>query len=332
MGNPWDGFSFSRGRDPIRALTEGPGRVLNGRMGRGLGSGQAPGGEAMPAIRVRGWAEQGLVDSIGPIATDPASLLESIFDLSPGTWLRRMPGRETFHWPGKRHLVVKRFLTDETRDRWYERLHLRSPRSPARREAENLAALGADGIGVPGPLAWVEEIGPMGGVGVPGWLAGSGRSALIMCRVRHSGHLGQRMEAGGAIERRLLIGELHELVTRLHRRGWFHRDLYMNHLVFDESATGRGLVLLDAGRSRLEQSPARRWFVKDLAALFFSAPACVSRTERLRFLREWMEASGRSGPESRRRWVRAILRKSARIAAHIPKSPDEHHPGDTGQE
>ena len=113
--------------------------------------------------------------------------------------------------------------------------------------------------------------------------------------------------------------ELAATVARLHELGWYHRDLYLEHFVVVERDGDRELCLLDVGRARRESRPRRRWFVKDLAALCFSAPPSVSRAERLRFLVRWLAHSGRGGATSRREWARAVLSKVRRMAAHVPR-------------
>jgi tRNA A-37 threonylcarbamoyl transferase component Bud32 len=239
------------------------------------------------------------------------SLVESALALAPTIWLRRMPGRETFAWPGRADLIVKRFRGDAARERWHELLRARLPRSPARREAENLVALRGAGFAAPRPLAWREGAG--------------GASALVMERVRHEHDLGQRLALAGGGERRAWLARLTRWVARLHSAGFYHRDLYLQHVVID--AAGE-LVLLDVGRVRRERAPRQRWFVKDLAALLHSAPTAVTRAERLRFLARYLAERGAgSGPSARvvrRRLARRVLAKARRLAAHAPRHVDPH--------
>jgi hypothetical protein len=247
-------------------------------------------------------------------------LLERIFALAPTATLRDMPGRQTFGWPDRPGLVVKRFRGGEPRDWWYERFR-GAPRSPGRREGENLLALAADGLPVPRAMAWVEEPAsarlPRGARG--------GRSAVVMELVEHEQSLRAALDDDDA-ERRAELGEaLLALVTRLHRAGWYHRDLYLQHVVL--RADGQ-LCLLDVGRARRESSPSRRWLVKDLAALLHSTPRAVNQAERLGFLRDWLAASPRAEVKELRWWVRAILAKRRRLAAHTPRHVDPRTAGE----
>lgn len=69
-----------------------------------------------------------------------------------------------------------------------------------------------------------------------------------------------------------------------------------------------------AGKGRV----GRRWIVKDLAALDYSAPAkIISRSDKLRFMRAYLGQRKFNGEA--RRLIGAVLRKSARIARHDHK-------------
>jgi serine/threonine protein kinase len=228
-----------------------------------------------------------------------------------------MPGRETFALPDPRRagswIVVKRYTGGEARDAWYDRLKgLCAARTPARREWENLVALAREGLPVPRALAFFEE---PGSVRAPGRGA---RSAVVMERVPVRAELGRVLAAASADERASWLARLAELVARFHARGWYHRDLYLHQVVVD--AAGR-LVLLDVGRARRERAPRRRWHVKDLAALWVSAPAAVERVERECFLARYLAERG-FAPGARRGWLGLVEAKAARLAAHRPEHVD----------
>jgi serine/threonine protein kinase len=278
----------------------------------GARGGAAPG--ASPALALLGGAGP------GPAGEASRALLERLFALEPARVLRRMPGRETFAWPAGESLVVKRYQGGEARDFWYELLRrARAPRSPGRREWENLAALAADGFDVPRALCWAEERGARSPAGArPG--ARGARSAVVMERVAFSESLRERLRGLPSADRRPWLERLARLVARLHARGWYHRDLYLHQIVVRADGA---LVLLDAGRARRERAPRRRWHVKDLAALLSSAPPGIARAEELRFLLRYVELRGLDlGPSARRALARRVARKAARLAAHAPKHVD----------
>jgi tRNA A-37 threonylcarbamoyl transferase component Bud32 len=267
-------------------------------------------GAARPVGPVSGWGELP-----GHGALEPSRALELVFALRPRAWLRMMPGRETLAWPGvDGAFVLKRFLGDEPREAWWDLLHLRLPRSPGRREAQNLLALAALGFPVPRALGWWDERNPGGG-----WSAGRfGRSALVMQRIEHAEHLRARLEREPA-EARRWAAAVAGLAAGLHARGWYHRDLYLQHLL--PLADG-GLVLLDVGRARQQRRPRRRWFAKDLAALAHSAPAAVGARARLRCFALYCRALDLRGRGARRALLRDALARARRMAARPPRHVD----------
>ncbi len=115
------------------------------------------------------------------------------------------------------------------------------------------------------------------------------------------------------------IDRLAGFIAAFHAAGFVHRDLYLCH-VFVRGAEagypadgGDVFTLIDLQRVFRPRWRRRRWMVKDLAALNFSAPADrVSRWDRLRFLARYMRAFERGGPA--RLLARLIARKTAEIA------------------
>jgi hypothetical protein len=255
---------------------------------------------------------------LGERAGRPSEALGALFEARPRTWMRRMPARETFAWPdGSGPAVAKRYVGDEPGEAWAALLRLRAPRSPGRREGENLRDLAAGGFPVPRALAWWEEPNPGGGPGRP-----FARSAVLMERVAHRATLLDACHEDPACAERAWLRPLAELVARLHQHGWYHRDLYLQHVVLAEQpGAPQRLVLLDVGRARRERRPRRRWFVKDLAALLHSAPDGVGARARLRFLARYARARGLER-DARRALARAVAAKARRMAAHAPRHVD----------
>jgi heptose I phosphotransferase len=85
--------------------------------------------------------------------------------------------------------------------------------------------------------------------------------------------------------KRTLVGQMAEMVRRLHAADLYHRDLYLCHFFLREDGAlpnGFDLVLIDWGR--LKSSKRRRWLTKDLAQLLFSTDLPgITQTDRLRF-------------------------------------------------
>ena len=118
---------------------------------------------------------------------------------------------------------------------------------------------------------------------------------------------------------RMLARDLGALVRRMHRLGYWHRDLYLCHVFAEETGDGFALSLIDLGRLGHRARPRKRWFVKDLAALWHSTPEGVPPRLALRFLARWLDAHGVRGRSERRRWLRAVRRRARRMAAHAPR-------------
>lgn len=259
-----------------------------------------------------------------PNPTEEMLLLAHLFDLKPERYLRRIPGRETLLARLKAieegdRIVVKRFEGGAGREGWRERLRGQKVRSEARREFEVLADLAAIGIPVPRPLRCIEnqEASGLGPLARPAL----GRSVVMMECVEHVDDARTALAYLKPRERAVLRRAILKVVRQLHERGWIHRDLYLQHFLLPCAGEGKP-VLIDVARARWSKQPGRRWLVKDLAALQLSAPACVTRTERLRFLRGWLEGQGTREQAAWKRWARQVVAKARRLGAHAPRFED----------
>ena len=135
--------------------------------------------------------------------------------------------------------------------------------------------------------------------------------------------------------KRRIIDLTARTARRFHAAGCHHQDFYLCHFFIRVSA-GKGdshlfsqapqaeddqdvaLFLIDLQRMRQCRRLRRRWIVKDLAQLNYSAEvARIPRTDHMRFLLAYLNAGRLSRPH--RRLLRAVLRKSARIARHDRK-------------
>lgn len=222
--------------------------------------------------------------------------------------LRRAPGRETrLHVAAGERRIEKRYTGGGGFEAWRERLSGSHPRSPARREYDALVELHAAGVPVPRALSCAED---------------GRRSTVTMTYVPHAETLDERLAIASEEERRRLGAQLLWVVLRLHLAGWYHRDLYLVHFLVRSGDAG--LCLIDLGRARRDESPRERWFEKDLAALEHSAPANVTRRERLRFLAGYLDGRGEQDRAGRRRFAAGVLRRAARMARHRPKHGASH--------
>ncbi len=234
--------------------------------------------------------------------------LASAMGAEPTTTWRSIPGRVTFPWPqaptpspSSARVVIKRF------DRAQGWLGRRSP-DPARAEYEALVALCGLGIPVPQPILHARS-------------PRLGRSMVLMEEVPHRRSLRQAIAADADPVHRARAEALRlaELAARLHGAGWYHRDLYLQHLVERE---GDGeLVLLDLGRARWGRRPRARWFQKDLSALHLSGAEDYREALLGELLPEYFRLRGLSSA-ALPAWERAIRRRSARVLARHPRHVD----------
>jgi heptose I phosphotransferase len=107
-----------------------------------------------------------------------------------------------------------------------------------------------------------------------------------------------------------------EVARTMHAAGLHHQDFYLTHLMVPQSGPLTPIRVLDLGRARFQPKLARRWVVKDLAQLNYSA-AGVSSSARLRFFSHYL---GRKLTDRDRPLLTSIVRKSRAIARHSRKN------------
>ena len=114
--------------------------------------------------------------------------------------------------------------------------------------------------------------------------------------------------------RRVLLLRVADIVRRLHRSGANHRDLYLCHFWLadaGEDIENKPLYLIDLHRMQFRRRVPRRWLVKDLGGLYYSAMVCgLSRNDRLRFIRAY---SGGDLKQADWRLWRSVERRARRM-------------------
>jgi tRNA A-37 threonylcarbamoyl transferase component Bud32 len=185
-------------------------------------------------------------------------------------------------------------------------------KSFARMEYETAERLAAAGIDTPRTVACGEQ-----------WRAVfEHRSFLMMEEVKDSRSLESQLPAcfEGPLtpERRLarrdFIGRLASFIRRFHETGYRHRDLYLAHIFCSRKGEFCLIDLARASRPILR----RRFQVKDIAQLHYSAPAeSFTRADRLRFYLAYVDRR-RLLPQDKA-FIRKIVRKAHRMARHNRK-------------
>ena len=238
-----------------------------------------------------------------------------------GERLRRLPDRENVrirargYRSGEATFYMKRFVRRRRGPMsWIGRRSSAEPATRAAYEWENGRLLGALGVSSAEPAA-LGEAAPIG----------RGASFVVTEEVTRTEPLDDWLASSSARsltagERRDLVRAVAWLAGTLHRAGGIHKDLYLCHILI-RKPEGRlpELTLIDLDRMRFRDRVRVRWFVKDIAALYHSSRRIsVSRSERLRFLREYLRCHPLAMEE--RRFARRVLSKAARMAAHVPRN------------
>jgi len=124
--------------------------------------------------------------------------------------------------------------------------------------------------------------------------------------------------------RRDLIAQLAGFIKRFHETNYRHRDLYFAHIFYSDD--GR-FYLIDLARAFRPIVLSRRFQVKDIAQIYYSAPGRhFSQTDRLRF---YVAYTGRRKLTNEDKiFIRRVISKTKRIARHDIKHgrevPFEH--------
>jgi heptose I phosphotransferase len=113
--------------------------------------------------------------------------------------------------------------------------------------------------------------------------------------------------------RQAFLDALANAARRFHEAGLYHRDFYWCHFLVREPAAGRFVVhLIDLQRVGRPQWLKLRWWLKDLAQLWFSTPGDVTEAEKRRLYQRYCDAASLRWPE--RLFYRLIRLRAALYA------------------
>jgi hypothetical protein len=112
--------------------------------------------------------------------------------------------------------------------------------------------------------------------------------------------------------RRDFIAQLAGFVKQFHETGYCHRDLYLSHIFHSDSGD---FYLIDLARAFKPGVRLRRFLIKDIAQVYYSAPAkYFSKTDRLRF---YINYAGRQKLTRKdKAFIRKVLNRAKRMARH----------------
>ncbi len=120
-----------------------------------------------------------------------------------------------------------------------------------------------------------------------------------------------------------LLRRLAETARTLHEQGLNHRDFYLCHFLLQQPWSGRQedlhLYLIDLHRVQIRGQTPRRWRIKDLGALYFSAMDCgLSKRDLLRFIRHYRGQDPRLlFPQETAFW-QEVTERAERLYRHKP--------------
>ncbi len=182
----------------------------------------------------------------------------------------------------------------------------------ARTEADTAQHLAVHGVNTPRLVAWGERWGVLFERG----------SFVMMEEIKDSESLERRLppclesDATRAElpARRDFLRRLALFIRRFHETGFRHRDLYLCHIFYSRAGQFSLIDLARASRPILR----RRFQVKDIAQLHYSAPAAYfSRADRLRF---YLAYADRRRLRARDKvFLGRVIRKAAKMARHSAK-------------
>jgi hypothetical protein len=112
--------------------------------------------------------------------------------------------------------------------------------------------------------------------------------------------------------RRQFIAQLADFVRTFHETNYRHRDLYFSHIFQDNDG---GFFLIDLARVFKPMVLRRRYQIKDIAQVYYSAPRrYFSNTDRMRFYLGYAGKSKLTGTD--KVFIRRVINKVKRMELH----------------
>jgi len=125
------------------------------------------------------------------------------------------------------------------------------------------------------------------------WLATEAVAPTRSAEVWHEEQLGCGRPGQRRIRQALLA--LAELVGRMHLAGAIHRDLHCGNVLIRTDGERVQPVLMDLHRAVRRRRLSRRAMAANLAQLYHDRALLTTRTQRLRFLRQYLATTGAEG-------------------------------------
>jgi heptose I phosphotransferase len=230
---------------------------------------------------------------------------------------KALPDREVWHFrlktdgPSPRGIYVKRHHWRTWSSRLRALLRLPPAPTPGRIEAANVRRLASQGIAVMRLLAYGEKVRADG-------LQESFVITEELEEFAELHHYLRRKYSGPPTEHSektllQLIRDIARIARRFHAAGYNHRDLYCCHFFVKELPSERCEIrLIDLQRVQRRRWLRRRWIVKDLAQLSWSAPTvCIQCRHKIAFLHEYFGVKKLRA--AHKRLIAAIIHKQRKM-------------------
>lgn len=263
-----------------------------------------------------------------PLSQAGLASFDAVMATSQGHCMRALVDRENWRLDlavgaaGSRRVYLKkhhvRTVGSRVRARWGGGPGM----TPGRVEAQNVRRLTREGIDVMHLVAYGERL-RSGGL-VESFVITeelTGYVPLEQFLRKRFPPLGQRRPArrDAALER--LLDRVADVARRFHEAGYNHRDLYCCHFFIREPRRGQfDIRLIDLQRVQRRTRRRRRWIVKDLAQLAWSAPLDrITCTQKLRFMRRYLGVRKLRARD--KRLIREVLAKQQFMVRKLGESP-----------
>ncbi|HEY4311952.1 MAG TPA: lipopolysaccharide heptosyltransferase II [Pirellulales bacterium] len=287
-----------------------------------------PGQSARPAAgKAQLWINNRYRTALADAELDDFTAVMSTTD---GRLMRALPDRENWwlrlHGPhgATRGAFLKKHHARSLPQWVRAKLGATAPATPGRIEAENVARLAEAGIETMPVIAFGERLSSDGLLEsfvlteeLTGYVQLDHLLQQRFPAINHAISIGQPRDR----EFDRLLTQVADVAGRFHRSGYNHRDLYCCHFFIREPQPGVFDVrLIDLQRVQHRTRLRRRWIVKDLAQLAYSAPReVVSCSRRLAFFKAYLGVK-RLGPEHRR-LLRSVLSKQRLMELKLGSNP-----------
>ncbi len=112
--------------------------------------------------------------------------------------------------------------------------------------------------------------------------------------------------------RRSFIAQLASFIKKFHDTNYRHRDLYFSHIYYSDNGI---FYLIDLARAFRPVLLRRRFLIKDIAQLYYSAPArYFSKTDRLRFYLAYLGRNKLTKDD--KVFIHKVINKAESMARH----------------